>query len=345
MKIRKSALAAGFIAAALMLGGCSAGTPDSPTSGDTTSNDDPALQELIDAAKAEGTLTLYGIPDERVLRALGSAFTEKYGIAVNTLRLVSSDLSQRYSSEASAGAIVADAILLTHSPFFADALDKGWLTSLTDAEIPGFPADFPSEYIENDGATAIVSMVPTQLVYNTDNVTTEPTSWEEYAKPKYEGKLLFAEPASSPANLAFWSLMLDTYGEDFLSGIADNKPTWMNSAVNTTQGVAAGEGDLAHPGVLAIVETLKASGAPVEAALLGPTTGPEIALGLSADSPHPNAAKLFAHYVLTKEGSDVLSEESGASSPYGKNMVDGWVRPTPIADKVKTTINTLLGVG
>ncbi|MCW4384627.1 extracellular solute-binding protein [Salinibacterium sp. SYSU T00001] len=341
MKIRTAALAAGMTAA-LLLAGCSGGGGN--TAAPDVEVDDPALQELIDAAQEEGSLTLYGIPDERVLRALGSAFTEEYGIQVNVLRLVSADLSQKFSTEAEAGATVADAILLTHSPFFTDALDKEWLTPLGDADLPAFEG-YPADYIRNDGGAAVVSLVPTQLVYNTDNVTEEPTSWEEYAKPEYKGKLLFAEPDSSPANLTFWSLMIDEYGEEFLEAIAANEPTWMNSAVATTQGVAAGEGDLAHPGVLAIVQTLQESGAPVEAALLGPTTGPEIALGLAADSPNPNAGRLFAHWLLTEEGSNVLAEESGAGSPFGLNMVDGWVSPGPVDEDVAARINELLGVG
>ena len=339
MKRPLLAVAAG-LAAALALAGCSPAAEEAPAPEVTVDN--PELQELIEAAQAEGELTLYGIPDERVLRAVGQAFTDEYGIKVNTLRLVSADLSQRFSSEAEAGATVADAIFLTHSPFFADALDKGWLAPLADAGIPNYD-DYPAEFIRNDGGAAVVSLVPTQLVYNTDNVTEEPTSWEEYADPKYKGKLLFAAPNSSPANLTFWSLMIEEYGEDFLTAIAENEPTWANSAVVTTQGVAAGEGDLAHPGVLAIVDTLKAEGAPVEAALLGPTTGPEIALGLSADSPNPNAAKLFSYYMLSQKGSEVLAEESGGGSPYGMNMVDGWVAPGPIDPAMETKINELLG--
>lgn len=340
MKIPKLLAAAG-VAAALTLVGCSSAADNNAPAPEVTV-DDPALQELIEAAQEEGELTLYGIPDERVLRSLGESFSEKYGIKVNTLRLVSADLSQRYSSEAEAGSQVADAILLTHSPFFADALDKGWLAPLGESNIPEFE-DYPSDFVRNDGGAAVVSLVPTELVYNTDIVSEVPSSWEEYADPKYKDKLLFAAPNSSPANLTFWSLMIDEYGEDFLRDIAKNNPTWMNSAVVTTQGVAAGEGDLAHPGVRAIIETLQAEGAPVDAVPLGPTTGPEIALGLSASSPNPNAGKLFAHYMLTQEGSEALAKESGAGSPFGLNMVDGWVSPGKTDPEVEAKINELLG--
>lgn len=341
---RVTAPFAALAAGALLLTGCGGdggGGADAP-GGNAAPVDDPELQSLIEAAQDEGTLTLYGIVDERVLRAVADRFTETYGVDVTVLRLVSADLSQRFAAEAGAGAVQADTIMLTYSPFYADALDQGWLMPVTEADIPGFPADYPADFVEEDG-TPIISMVPTELVYNTDALDTAPDSWEVYADPDFAGELLFAEPATSPANLSFWSLMLDEYGPEFLEGIAANEPTWMNSAVNTTQGVAAGEGSLSHPGVFAIVETLKAQGAPVEAVRLGPTTGPEIGLGISTDAPHPNAARLFAHYLLSEDGSAFLAEESGASSPWGTNLVDGYVRPAPVPEERRAEINELLG--
>ncbi|GGD28644.1 ABC transporter substrate-binding protein [Microbacterium faecale] len=330
-------VAVGLIAAT----GCASG--GGAGEGTATEVDDPELQTLIDSAREEGSLTVYGIPEEAVQRAVADEFTAKYGIDVTILRLVSADLSQRYAAEASAGSTEADAILLTYSPFFEEAYAEGWLTPITEADIPGVMDEFPEDFVQDDG-TPIASLVPTEMVYNTDEVAEEPTSWEAYADPNYQGKVLMTEPASSPANLTFWSLMIDEYGEGLLEDIAANEPTWMNSAVNTTQGVAAGEGVLAHPGVRAIVENLKAEGAPVESVALLPTTGPEIALGLSADSPHPNAAKLFAHYILGQEGNDYLSEQSGAISLYDTERVSGWHRPGPVGDDVAAKINELFGL-
>src|SRR5690554_8054345 len=51
--------------------------------------------------------------------------------------------------------------------FYSDGFDKGWLTPLADADIPGFD-EYPADFVRNDGGAAIVSLVPTRLVYNTD---------------------------------------------------------------------------------------------------------------------------------------------------------------------------------
>ena len=302
----------------------------------------PELEQLVAAAREDNCLTLYGVPDESALKGLTDAFTEQYDIPVSVVRLVSADLAQRFSTEAQAGAPVADLILLTHSPFYADAFAEGWLTPVDEAGVPAFPGQFPEGYTADDGATPIVQLVPTSMVYNTDLVEQAPDSWEDYADPAYRGELLFAEPTTSPANVAFWKLMRDTYGDGFLSGVAANQPSWYNSAVPATQAVAAGEGALGFPGVRSIVTSLRGSGAPVETVALTPTTGPEIALGLTANRPCGDAARLFATYVLSQEGNTYFNTLSGDISPYSPEA-ERFVRPAPVPDAEAQEIGMLLG--
>jgi iron(III) transport system substrate-binding protein len=342
---RKSigALGAG-LALTLVLTACGGGGDDG---GDQavaapTLSDSPELQKLISDAQQENCLTVYGAPDEAILKAVTDEFTQQYDIPVSFVRLVSADLTQRFSSEAEAGAAAADVILLTSSPFYANALSKGWLQPVDEAGLPALPGEFPEDYTADDGATPVVSLVPTTMVYNTDLQDQAPDSWETYSDPANKGELLFAEPSSSPANLSFWSLMRKEYGDDFLQAVAANEPKWYNSAVPATQGVAAGEGSLGFPGVAAVVTSLQGSGAPVESAVLAPTTGPEIALGLSADSPCQNAGKLFANFLLSEEGNTYFNEVSDAISPYADNVTD-FVRPSPVSDTEAQEISDLLG--
>lgn len=338
-------------------GGEEAGT-DEPTDGggaeteaptdDATEPDgggDSDLEALAAAAQEEGSLTLYGVLDESVLQSLSEEFSQEFGVTLNFIRLVSSDLQQRFSAEADAGAPAADAIILSHSPFFAEALDSGWLTPLDEAGLPNFPGDFPAEYIVNDGAAAVASVVATSIVYNTDLVETPPTDWTDYADPAYSGGLLqIARPDSSPISLAFWQLMRDEYGDEFLQDVAANDPVWHNSAVPATQAVAAGEGALGHPGVDAIVANLQGEGAPIEQAMPALTSGPLTAVGLSADAQNPNAAKLFAAWILSEEGSQFLAEASGAGSPYGFNLPEDFRPPQVPSEEQAQELMQLLDV-
>ncbi|MGY2076636.1 ABC transporter substrate-binding protein [Blastococcus sp. SYSU DS0828] len=321
-------------------GGGSGGGSDEVAAPTLASSDE--LDELVAAAEEEGCLTVYGTVDETILQSVTDAFSEQYGIPVSFVRLVSADLSQRFATEAQAGATVADVVLLTVSPFYGEALGNGWLQPVDEAGLPAFPGEFPDDYTADDGATPVISLVPTTMVYNTDLVTEPPTSWEAYADPANKGELLLAEPSSSPANVSFWQLMREEYGDDFLQAVASNEPRWYNSAVPATQGVAAGEGALGFPGVSAIVAGLQEQNAPVDAAVLTPTTGPEIGLGLAADSPCQNAGKLFANYLLSEEGNSYFNEVSDAISPFGEDAQD-FVRPTPVPEAEAAEISALLG--
>ena len=328
------------LAAGLGLAACGGGgdeddvaAPDIP--------DAPGLDELVSAAQEENCLTFYGVPEEDVLESVAAGFTDEYDIPVEFVRLVSADLQQRFSSEADAGAPAADLILLTQSPFYAEAYEEGWLTPVDEADVPALE-EFPTEFLADDGATPVVSLVPTTMVYNSSLLEEAPTSWEAYAEPDNREELLFAEPASSPANYAFWQLMRDEYGDEFLQQVAANEPTWYNSAVPATQAVAAGEGALGFPGVDAIVKALQGEGAPVESARLFPTTGPEIAVGLTAGSECPSAARLFAHYLMTEVGNEYLNELSVAISPYAEDAAE-FARFRPVADDQAAEIDDLLG--
>ncbi|MCC9192108.1 ABC transporter substrate-binding protein [Arthrobacter sp. zg-Y916] len=332
-----------FAAASLALSACSSAGGDTDVSEAT--NLDAETQALVDEAKAAGTVTLYGMVEESALRQLAADFKAAYGITVEPLRLVSSDLTQRFSSEADSGSSPADLIMLTDSPFYDEALEKEWLLPFSEAEIPGsLIEEFPAELYTHDGNTPIISMVPTEMAYNTDLVASAPTSWEEYAKPEHKGKIQIAEVDSSPANIAFWSLMRSEYGDGFLEDIAANTPVLSGGAVPGTQAVAAGESAIAHPGVLAVVKSLQGSGAPVEISSPSPTTGPEVGLGLVNNSPNPAGAKLLAAFLMSKDGNQRFNEVVSQISPYDSEGMAGFTRVRDIEMSDAPELKTLLGM-
>lgn len=339
IKQLRQAVAIGAVAVLLSACGGDSTEPSSAFSGD------PEYQALVDEAKAAGPVTFYSMIDESALRTISESFTEKYGVEVEPVRLVTADLIQRYSAEASSGKTVADVLLLTDSPFFADAVGSGWITPFNELDLPGPETAFPEAFVGNDGATPIVSLIPTDTVINTDNVSDPPTTWEDYADPKFKGKLMLAEPDSSPANASFWSLMRQTYGDGFLQDVAANEPRWMNSAVPVTQAVAAGEAEMGHPGVAAIFNNLKAQGAPLELVQLSPTTGPEAALAVSASSPNPAGAKLLASYLTGEEGNQLLNDETSAVSPFDDSADERFTRTKDIESVDAAEIRSLLGLG
>ena len=340
--MKKFAATGAGVLLAMSLGACAGGgSAGSTGSAAPTEPAAPELEAMIAGAQQDNCLTVYGILDESVLKEVTDRFTELYGVPASFVRLVSADLSQRFATEAEAGATAADVILLTHSGFYSDALSKGWLTPADEAGLPAFE-EFPTEYTADDGATPLVDFVPITLVYNSDLVSSVPDSWEVYADPTYENELMFSDPVSSPAQVAFWQLMRDTYGDDYLRAVGENKPTWYNSAVPAAQAVAAGEGALGFPGVQAIVANLQSAGAPLDMVRLSPTTGSEVGIGIAADAPCPSAARLFANFLISEEGNTFLNDVSGDISPYSEEIAD-FARAAKLSDDEIRELQTLLG--
>lgn len=330
---------------ALLLTSCGGGGGEkSAGSSDAGADHSDEVQALIEDAQEAGPITFYSMIDESALRTIGENFTEEYGVEVRPVRLVTGDLTQRFSTEADSGTAVADLILMTRSPFFAEALENDWLTGVDELDLPDVGEELPEEFWEDEGATPIASLIPTDAVINTDEVTGTLESWEDYADPQFSGSLLLAEPDSSPANASFWSLMRQEFGDGFLEGIAENDPTWMDSAVPVTQAVAAGESQLGHPGVSAIVNNLIDQGAPVEIVEMSPTTGPEAAIGISTNSPNQPGAKLLAAYLMSEEGNTLLNDVTDAISPFDEESGERFTRTRDIEDVDNEEISDLLGL-
>ena len=322
--------------------------PESTTAPDDGGTDAAAPAELVSAAQEEGSLVWYSVPAESIAQAVSDGFQDEYGIAVEFQRLASSELSQRYAAEVDAGTTVADAILMSNTPFVREAMENGWTTPLADADIPGFPGDWPEEFLLDDRGTAIVSIEPSVIGYNTDVLSEDqyPVEWADLADPAYEGEILLIDPAASPAYIDFWSVILEATGPEVLEGIAANAVSTYPSGVPAIEALAAGEGAVVVPAIGAVVEATAARGAPVAYSLPTVSNGPEIVALVSADAPHPNAARLFAWYVMYGPGQDLLNAAESTASPLtGDGLPPDYRRSPADAQSQAETILDLLSLG
>jgi iron(III) transport system substrate-binding protein len=345
---RTPIVAVALLAAVAMLAAACGGDTDSgDASGGTVAPAEGGLDALVAAAKEEGTLMWYSVPSEGIAKKVSDGFEAAYGIDVEFVRLATSELSQRYAAEAASGAPAADAVIVSNTPFVAEANREGWITPLADAGVPDFPGDYPSEFLLPDRGSAIVSIEPSGIAYNTDAVADGdvPTDWADLADPRWKGKLLMIDPAGSPAYLDFWSVVADHAGEEVLSGIAANVSRTYPSGVPAVEALGAGEGAIVAPSTGSIAAGAKAKGAPIGYHQPEVSTGPELALLISEKAANPNAARLFAWYVLFGEGQQLLNELPHTASPAtGEDLPSGYVRAPADAAGRKDRILDLLKV-
>jgi iron(III) transport system substrate-binding protein len=91
-----------------------------------------------------------------------------------------------------------------------------------------------------------------------------------------------------------------------MRALAKQQPSPREGHELLAQLIVAGEGlfDINIPA--ASVERMKERGAPIEWTALGEVPAIMVGIGLSAQAPHPNAAKVFSDFVLSREGQKLM---------------------------------------
>ena len=306
------------IAMALLCGSAMAQSSKAPAS---TANPAAALDSLVASAKSEGEVLFYSSATENVAKRIAEAFTAKYGIKAAFVRMPSSAMYQRYSAEAESGNIPADLLFGAGDSigFAEEGIKKGWVQSISQAGLPVIQSgEFPPKMLT--GPTAIVQVSPWLIAYNSDKVKGAdiPTDWTDLLNPKWKGQILLVDISQSDAFLDFWALLLDQHGDSFVNRLRAQSPRMHKVSVTQLQSLAAGEGAFAIPSIVGSVYALKDKGAPLDVAIPAHTTGVEIQLILTAQGKvkHPNAAKLFANFTMSREGNRVYNSDPGAINIY-----------------------------
>jgi iron(III) transport system substrate-binding protein len=234
--------------------------------------------------------------------------------------VVTSELIARFEGELSSGGTEADVISIASPTFYQGHMEDGVIAPLADLGLPALP-DFPEAYV-GDGY-ADVAFAPIGVCYNTDAVD-DMSSYQDLLNPDL--RAVWVDPTTNDPALAIWLVVGDDQGPDFIPQWAAREKTLTASVVPGAQLVVAGEGDFVFPCYETIAKSLSADGAPITYKVLGPTTGGDGYYGVIADSPHPDAARLFMNYLLTPEG-QVAVTSGRYASPLGNSITDAFALP------------------
>ncbi|PJJ62403.1 ABC transporter substrate-binding protein [Compostimonas suwonensis] len=334
----KIVVGAAIAALALTITGCSSGGATPTQESSQSASTDPALQTLIDAAKAEGSVTWYSGFSPAQLQPTADLFQKTYGITVDLVRVSSGPLVQRFTAEMQSGAPAADVLLQADPAFATDAGDQGWLLPLDEELVPNV-ANWPEDLVDGSYLKAIT--IPWLWNYNTDKLSEgdAPKSVEDLLKPEFTGQLLLNDPRTSgPVVMGFFNWLYDEYGADFLTDLSKQDLRVYPSTYPALESLAAGEGQVVFPAPAGGDADLIAAGAPLKSIMPTATVGFNQLLSVVADSPHPNAARLFANFILSPEGQGPLTN-GAAASPLGHDAVpDSLVTPEgmPLIDPAQT---------
>lgn len=346
MKKLLSAVGIGAIAA-LVLTGCGAPAASTPTAQPSIEVD--SVDSLVAAAKAEGSLRVYGQIPEAEMKALTDGFSSEYGITVESLRLGGNTLSSRFESEVQAGTPSADILIAVDTEFLSKAAAAGHLEGFSKTGVRELIDGFPEQAVLTDFDAPIAQIVNVGFIYNTSKVQSAeiPAAWSDLESERWKGKYCAVDPTTS-VNVAhfFWDMQAAS-NDAALEAFGENIGRWYPNIVAMNEAVAVGECELGLNSAEFFVNGAIGTGAKVAYADQPSRIPPLTSASVATAAEHPNAARLFLHYMLSEEPNRILSgPDKGAIGPWDVEMLpaaDELPRPTDFQE-VRDATNELVSL-
>ncbi len=272
---------------------------------DPSADADP-LAEIIEAAKAEGELVVYGSCEEEYLAAACENFQKLYGINVTYQRLSTGEVQAKIEEEN--GNPSADVWFGgTTDPYNVCAME-GLLEPYQAVNASHLLGD---QYKDKDGYWYGIYKGILGIMVNKDELARlnieAPKDWQDLLKPEYKGLIWLSNYNTAGTAKLVINTMIQKYGHDegiqYLTDLDKNIEVYTKSGSGPSKNVGTGEcvvgiGFL-HDGIAQIVDNGYEN---IE--LVIPSSGTSFEIGATAifkGSAHPNAAKLWIEYALSPE--------------------------------------------
>jgi len=268
-------------------------------------SDEQHTAQLIDGAKNEGKLLWYvtfNVPDAN---AIMLGFNKKYPfIKTDIYRAGSQAMVNKVLTEALVGRYVYDVIdndILEGLTFKQKGIFGKYLSPQRRFYLTGDKD--PEGYWTGIYANKVV------LAYNTRLISSQkvPTTYQDLLDPKWKGKM--GMDTKAYYEFAVWLSIMGggEKGLNYMKKLSEQDIQFRTGRTLIGSLVAAGEMSIGLALYNHIVEQMKEKGAPVEWLALEPVIDKTHPLGVSARAPHPNAARLFVDYVLSREGQEIIA--------------------------------------
>lgn len=282
--------------------------------------------KIVEAAKKEGKVVVSIPPSRKLRRAMEVAFTRRYGIGVEFVAARGSASIQKMISEAKAGIPYVDLHIGG-----AESAVRGLLAeNALDPVEPYFvlpqikdPKQWWGGHMWMDNAARFIYPF---VAYQTVSLWCNPNeykpaefqSFDDLLNPKLRGKIGISDPRTPGSGNSMWSHMLSVKDEEYLKKLVAQKLFVARDLRLLGKNLSSGKIAVALGiGYSELLPFIKA-GLPV-APLPYPeeglyTTGGNGNLMVIKNPPHPNAAKVFANWVLGRDGQELFSRSMGVGS-------------------------------
>ncbi|MBM4264087.1 MAG: extracellular solute-binding protein [Deltaproteobacteria bacterium] len=286
-------------------------------------------EQTLAAARKEG-IVVVGIPASTELRTLiGEKFKNKFGISIELLAARGPENVTRILTEYSAGVRYYDVLVAggaTPLPMIAAGAAEDFTQYMILPEVKD-PKYWWGGHIWEDNVSterysyAFLCYTSETWWYNSSQADmNEARTYDDLLNPKWKGRIGLLDPRNPGSGQNTWSFIWKVKGEEYLAKLAQQDLLINQNLRQLADGLAKGKLaftlGLSH---YTYVPFIKA-GLPVkpvsrikEGAHANNGSG---VVTVVKNPPHPNAAKIFVNWLLSKEGQEL----------YGKAMTQGTRR-------------------
>lgn len=317
-----------FLVALLALNGCvrevaepvkeKQATPAPVKSGAASESD---WQKLVDAAKKEGVLSLYTIAGPETRIDIAKAFKDKFGINTEFVSGRGGELAEKLLTERRAGLYLADITIGGGTTPITQLKPEGVLSSVKQTfilpEVLDLTKWFQGKHwwVDKEGTYVLGFTLFTSpyVLINTDLVKEEELkSYRGLLNPKWKDKIIINDPSIAGTGARFFGVVgAKIMGYDFMRELAKQNPMITRDRRLQVESVARGKYPIGLGAESVSISEFRSAGAPIKDHM--PSEGSGLVSGsgnlsLIERAPHPNAAKLFINWFLTKEGQTLWSK-------------------------------------
>ena len=239
------------------------------------------------------------------------AFTKASGIKGEYTRISTAKFLSTVFTEFEAGKLMAD-VIQAPLPVLEMLKEKGVISSYVSPAAAAYP-DWA-----NKNGIQLFGIEYVGLIYNKELVKPAdvPKRYQDLADPKWKNKIVMANPVSHATTIC-WLIGLrdnvfasEAEWREFLKGLAANNPMFVASFGPTPAPIESGEKLI---GISMPKYIVTKAPAPLDWARVEnqPLMGTPRAMGISTKAPHPEAAKKFMDYWLSKDAMGILAKDVG----------------------------------
>jgi len=282
-------------------------------------------EETLAAAKKEKRLTVLITGGKELGLAWSKGFKDKYGIEAEMIAGTGNEVSQKVLTERRAGL------------YLADVYAGGTTTSLTSLKPAGALASMDRilllpelnnsetwirnkvEWADKDHTVFVFSMYARNpLAINTTLVQKgEVRSLYDLLDPKWKGRISMNDPTIQGGGFSLFQVYVRHIGIEYWHKLAKQEILISRDRRQIMDWLAKGKVAVTVAPNNESFNQFKEAGAPLE--FLTPKEGTYLSTGngsvsLMNNAPHPNAARLFINWMLTREGQTNFTKSMGVPS-------------------------------